>query len=79
MNFCSSYFHWAALFPVPVGPRCLAREHNLILSGFQTDYIKLGIVFTRAAPTFDNLFKGRVFNINTLHKTVEKLKFQAFY
>ena len=40
---------------------------------------KLEIVFTRAAPAFDNLFMGCVFNINTVHKTVEKLKFQAFY
>lgn len=27
----------AVLFPVPVSPRCLAREHNLFLSAFQTD------------------------------------------
>ena len=40
---------------------------------------KLEIVFTRAAPAFDNLFMGCVFNINTVHKTVEKLTFQAFY
>ena len=39
----------------------------------------LEIVFTRAAPTFDNLFMGCVFNINTVHKTVEKLTSQAFY
>ena len=39
----------------------------------------LEIVFTRAAPAFDNLFMGFVFNINTVHKTVEKLTFQAFY
>ena len=41
--------------------------------------IILEIVFTRAAPAFDNLFMGCVFNINTVHKTVEKLTFQAFY
>ena len=41
--------------------------------------ILLEIVFTRAAPAFDNLFMGCVFNINTVHKTVEKLTFQAFY
>ena len=29
-------------------------------------------MFTRAAPAFDNLFMGCVFNINTVHKTVEK-------
>ena len=39
----------------------------------------LEIVFTRAAPAFDNLFMGCVFNINTVHKTVKKLTFQAFY
>ena len=42
-------------------------------------FIKLEIVFTRAAPAFDNLFMGCVLNINTVHKTVEKLTFQAFY
>ena len=36
-------------------------------------------MFTRAAPAFDNLFMGCVFSINTVHKTVEKLTFQAFY
>ena len=39
----------------------------------------LEIVFTRAAPNFDNLFMGCVFDINTVHKTVEKLTFEAFY
>ena len=43
-----------------------------------TTTIILEIVFTRAAPAFDNLFMGCVFNINTLHKTVEKLTFQAW-
>ena len=43
------------------------------------DYYKLEIVFTRAAPVFDNLFMVCVFNINTVHTTVEKLTFQAFY
>ena len=33
--------------------------------------IRLEIVFTRAAPAFDNLFMGCAFNINTVHKTVE--------
>ena len=44
-------------------------------------WIKLEIVFTRAAPAFHNLFMvmGCVFDINTVHKTVEKLAFQAFY
>ena len=39
----------------------------------------LEIAFSRAAPTFDNLFMGCVFNIITVHKTFEKLTFQAFY
>ena len=43
--------------------------------------IKLEIVFTRANPAFHNLFMvmGCVFDINTVHKTVEKLTFQAFH
>ena len=43
--------------------------------------IILEIVFTRAAPAFHNLLMvmGFVFDINTVHKTVEKLTFQAFY
>jgi len=43
------------------------------------EIIILEIVFARAAPAFDNLFMGCVFNINTVHKTVEKLTFQAVY
>ena len=41
----------------------------------------LEIVITRAAPAFQNLFMvmGCVFDINTVHKTVEKLTFQGFY
>ena len=41
----------------------------------------LEIVITRAAPAFHNLFMimGCVFDINTVHKTVKKLTFQAFY
>ena len=41
--------------------------------------LSLEIVFTRAAPAFDNLFMGYVFNINTVHKTIEKSTFQAFH
>ena len=43
--------------------------------------LKLEIVFTRAVPAFHNLFMvmGCVFDVNTVHKTVEKLTFQAFY
>ena len=45
-----------------------------MLSGSLPDFITflLEIVFTRAAPAFDNLFMGCVFNINAVHKTVEK-------
>ena len=41
----------------------------------------LEIVITRAAPAFHKLFMvmGCVFDTNTVHKTVEKLTFQAFY
>ena len=41
--------------------------------------IVLEIVLTRAALAFHNLFMdmGCVFDINTVHKTVEKLTFQA--
>ena len=39
---------------------------------------KLEIVFTRVAPAFHNLFMGCVFNITTVHKTVEKLTFKGF-
>ena len=34
----------------------------------------LEIVFTRAAPAM-----GCLFDINSVHKTIEKLTFQAFY
>ena len=50
---------------------------------FRLAYDILEIVITRAAPAFHNLFMvmGCVFDINTVHKTVEKLKltFQAVY
>ena len=41
----------------------------------------LEIVITRAATAFHKLFVVMVcvFHINTVHKTVEKLTFQAFY
>ena len=50
----------------------IRQECNLII---------LEIVITRAASAFHNLFMvmGCVFDINTVHKTVEKLRFQAFY
>ena len=43
--------------------------------------ILLEIVITRAAPAFHKLFMvmGCAFDTNTVHKTVEKLTFQAFY
>ena len=44
--------------------------------------IKLETVITRAAPAFHTLFMvmdACVFDINTVHKTVENLTFQAFY
>ena len=64
---------------------CLStKKDNRFLSAFclltlMLPHILLEIVFTRAAPAFDNVFMGCVFNINTVHKTVEKLTFQAFY
>ena len=53
-----------------------------ISSHSQLSYkLELEIVITRAAPAFHNLFMvmGCAFDINTVHKTVEKLTFQAFY
>ena len=41
--------------------------------------ITLEIVFTRVANAFDNLFMVCVLIVNTVHKTFEKLTFQAFY
>ena len=43
--------------------------------------LKLEIVITRAAPAFHKLFMGMgcVFDINTVHTTVEKLTLQAFH
>ena len=43
--------------------------------------LRLEIVITRAAPAFRKLFMvmGCVFDINTVHKTIEKLTLQAFY
>ena len=42
---------------------------SILFKGLATIY-RLEIVFTKAAPAFDNLFMGCVFNI--MHKTVEK-------
>ena len=46
---------------------------------FSIHLFKLEIVFTKATPAFHNLFVGCIFDINTVHKTVEKWKFQEFY
>ena len=53
--------------------------HQIITAGRLS--LQLEIVITRAAPAFHKLFMvmGCVFDINTVHKTVEKLTFQAFY
>ena len=40
---------------------------------------KLEIVFTIAAPAFDILFIGYVFNTKIAYTTAEKLTFEAFY
>ena len=55
------------------------REHVIKVCFIKR--LKLEIVITRAAPDFHKLFMvmGCVFDINTVHKTVEKLTFQAFY
>ena len=51
-----------------------------LIYGLYSSY-QLEIVITRAAPAFHKLFifMGNVFDINTAHKSVEKLTFQAFY
>ena len=49
--------------------------NNKLHLAYKAIIYKLEIVFTRAAPAFHNLFMGCVFNINTVHKTVEKLTF----
>ena len=53
----------------------------MINSRIRTPFYILEKVITRAAPAFHNLFMvmGCVSDINTVHKTVEKLTFQAFY
>ena len=53
----------------------------MLIANIQSHHTILEIVITRAAPVFHKLFMvmGCVFDINTVHKTVEKLTFQAFY
>ena len=70
--FKIAYFHW--LFTTVD-----TRQGYVALATHGRVALILEIVFTRAAPAFDNLFMGCVLNINTVHKTVEKLTFQAFY
>ena len=38
----------------------------------------LKIVITRAAPAFDNLFMGLVFDINTVHRPLKNERFKHF-
>ena len=61
-------------------PRPMRYKECSIAVFFSTIF-KLEIVITRAAPAFHKMFMvmGCVFDINTVHKTVEKLTFQAFY
>ena len=65
--------------PLQYAYECLFMQVELCTVKVSDNSNQLEIVFTRAAPAFDNLFMGCVFNINTVHKTVEKLTFQAFY
>ena len=56
--------------------------NHLLCYQYTVSYeIQLEILIIRAAPAFHNLFMvmGCVFDINTVHRTVEKLTFQAFY
>ena len=59
---------------------------ELLCTQLRTCYVlyaiyELEIVITRTAPAFHNLLMVMrcVFDINTVHTTVEKLTFQAFY
>ena len=63
----------------PVGEIKAPRQGLLPISPCHV--LLLEIVITRAAPAFRKLFMvmGCVFDVNTVHKTVEKLTFQAFY
>ena len=60
---------------------CVLLLYNSTSETANVSFIKPEIVIPRAAPAFHNLFMvmGCVFDINTVHKTVEKLTFQAFY
>ena len=60
-------------------PAILETGKKIVFQGYII--YRLEIVFTRAAPAFHNLFMvmGCVFDINTVHKTVEKITLQAFY
>ena len=74
-------FAWVSeLVPQPSQPLKEKQIEDITIQLHFVEY-KLEIVITRAAPAFDKLFMvmGCVFDINTAHKTVEKLPFQAFY
>ena len=66
------------VYPIKRSIKSTILPTRAYLCAEHRDFIKLGIVFTRAAPDFDNLFMGCVFNRNNVHKTIEKLEFQGF-
>ena len=80
----SSYEHSTNL-PISFKTHCELRisenvnwaSKHASLSLDRKTIIKLEIVITRAAPAFHKLFivMGCVFDVNTVHKTVEKLTF----
>ena len=76
----SVIFRLAASIFRPAASRCSMCRHSKCFTRSYWEltyvlYYVLEIVFTRAALAFDNLFMGCVFNINTVHETVEKLTF----
>ena len=76
---CSSLFLVSSC--KAVSNKNTSRKATKVASETAAITIKLEIVTTRAAPAFHKLFMvmGCVFDINTVHKTVQKLTFQAFY
>ena len=79
------FIHKSLLFSLGVGNLVFVLDKTLFASRedhpVSEVFIILEIVITRAAPAFHKLFMvmGCVFDINTVHKTVEKLTFQAFH
>ena len=66
----------------PEASNLICYDLHTITRNLQSEFKAiLEIVITRAAPAFHKMFMvmGCVFDINTVHKTVEKLTFQAFY